>query len=137
MCYSRKITLLLLVVVTAAFDLASKFYVQRYYKSSVILNSGVGLGIGLFGLELLVEAAAVTAIIYAFISNKVPRQFSLPLSLVLGGGAANLVDRLSDGYIVDFIRIRGLFTFNLADVFITAGILFLLYRSCFSEKKST
>ncbi len=58
------------------------------------------------------------------------RWSSLAFSLVISGGIGNLIDRISQGYVVDYIHmgIGGLRTgvFNLADVAISGGLIFLL-----------
>ncbi|HKE95935.1 MAG TPA: signal peptidase II [Povalibacter sp.] len=83
-----------------------------------ILSIGVG-GI-LFGL-------------LAYLLRKKPldARTVLPLSLVIGGGISNLIDRvLYDGYVVDFINVgigplrTGIF--NIADVAISTGVVWLL-----------
>lgn len=52
----------------------------------------------------------------------------LPLILVLSGAISNIIDRLIYGCIIDFIDLKVWPVFNLADVFITLGvILFLFY----------
>lgn len=42
---------------------------------------------------------------------------------ILGGGAANIVDRLSDGVVTDFIVLWPFPLFNVADALITLGVL--------------
>jgi signal peptidase II len=59
------------------------------------------------------------------------RQFLLAFSLVLGGAFGNLVDRITRGYVVDFIDI-GIGdtrwpTFNVADIGVTIGVGFLAF----------
>jgi len=49
----------------------------------------------------------------------------IAMTLVLAGGASNLIDRLTKGYVVDYISIQWKalkkVVFNLADLFIVAG----------------
>lgn len=54
------------------------------------------------------------------------------LGLIVGGSAANIVDRVFRGSVVDFIDIGPWPVFNLADVFIVVGI-FLLVLVLFGE----
>ena len=51
----------------------------------------------------------------------------LPTGLLLGGALGNVIDRVRDGAVTDFIKLPGWPAFNLADVAITAGVLALLY----------
>lgn len=63
---------------------------------------------------------------------------SLGLSLVLGGALGNLWDRLSLGYVVDFIQLHYHQyywpAFNLADSAITVGAIILITDSLFAGK---
>ena len=54
------------------------------------------------------------------------RSLHLAMGLVLGGAIGNLVDRLIQGYVTDFISIGNLPVMNVADISILAGILLLL-----------
>ncbi|MBZ0156156.1 MAG: signal peptidase II [Alphaproteobacteria bacterium] len=62
-------------------------------------------------------------------------------SLVLGGAAGNLADRIRYGYVVDFLDLHiGSHhwpTFNVADSALTLGILLLLYKTFRDYKKGT
>lgn len=59
----------------------------------------------------------------------------IALTLILAGGAGNLVDRLRDGYVVDFLNLRVGFVrtgiFNVADVAITAGAIWIFVSGFF------
>jgi signal peptidase II len=63
------------------------------------------------------------------------RENRLGLSLILGGAAGNMTDRLIHGYVVDFLDFYAGGShwpaFNVADAALTAGILLLLLRSFF------
>lgn len=47
---------------------------------------------------------------------------------IIAGGVSNLIDRFRFGYVVDFINFGFLPVFNLADIFITIGVLGVLYE---------
>ncbi|MEX1102785.1 MAG: signal peptidase II, partial [Dehalococcoidia bacterium] len=49
------------------------------------------------------------------------------LALMLGGAVGNLIDRLAEGKVVDFIKVPNFPAFNVADSAITIGVLCLLW----------
>ncbi len=61
------------------------------------------------------------------------RWLAVALSLVLGGAIGNLLDRLNNGYVIDFLLLHyGGWTFpafNIADVAITVGAIMLIIDS--------
>ena len=58
-------------------------------------------------------------------------------SLILAGGLGNLLDRITRGYVVDFIDISfNPYIFNLADTYVTIGILIYIFKSLFLNKKN-
>jgi len=46
---------------------------------------------------------------------------------VILGAAGNLFDRLKYGYVVDYLDLKYFTAFNLADVMIVAGVIYLIY----------
>ena len=58
---------------------------------------------------------------------------SLALGLMLVGGASNVYDRLSVGGVIDVIHVAQVMSFNLADVYLTVGVLLLLVKWRYSK----
>ena len=52
------------------------------------------------------------------------------LALILGGAAGNLIDRITEGYVVDFVDLYWsgwhFWAFNVADASITVGVAFMI-----------
>lgn len=48
------------------------------------------------------------------------------LSFVLGGALGNLFDRLTKGYVVDYVAVGSFPVFNLADALLTIGIFLIV-----------
>lgn len=57
-------------------------------------------------------------------------------TMIIGGGLGNLTDRIRLGYVVDFLDIRIIPVFNVADMFITAGCLLLVLYLLFFDGKN-
>jgi signal peptidase II len=100
------------------------------------LVHNTGTAFGLFqdkNLFFIILSAVVIAGIAALLfkeEKKNDSPFSLiPLVLLLGGAAGNLIDRIRLGYVIDFIDFRVWPVFNLADSCITVGIIWLLLTS--------
>ena len=76
-------------------------------------------------LGLIAAAALVGLALYAAMLPPDQRLSRLGLSFIIGGAAGNLIDRLTLGYVVDFVDFywRGwhFWAFNVADAAITAG----------------
>ncbi len=96
---------------------------------------------------LSVIAAVVSVVIIVWLARLKPRQYwlALALALVLGGALGNLWDRLTLGYVVDFIQVYYQEwywpAFNIADSSIFVGAVILILDSLFghhdeTEKKS-
>jgi signal peptidase II len=92
-------------------------------------NRGVAFGLFVNGgvLLVIVGVAAVSALLIFFATHSRRPLVWLPTGLLLGGAAGNLIDRLNQGYVTDFIHLPLWPSFNLADFCITAGVLSLLY----------
>jgi signal peptidase II len=88
---------------------------------------------------ILVSFVAIGIILYLF--HKLEESevmMPLALSLVLGGAIGNLVDRVRQGEVIDFILIHYKAfhwpAFNVADIAITAGVGLLVVRIFLSER---
>jgi len=82
-------------------------------------------------------AAIVTLVLIIWLLRLTAREklTQAALSLVIGGAVGNLIDRMVNGYVVDFIdvyyRDSHWPAFNLADSAITLGVILLLLDGVF------
>ncbi len=53
------------------------------------------------------------------------------LTVILAGAVSNIIDRVTLGYVIDFINIPFFTTFNLADIYITLGVSYLITKELF------
>ncbi len=86
--------------------------------------------------------AGVVSVIFVLWIMRMPKQLiilPLAISLILGGAIGNLIDRISLGYVVDFIHFyynnSHFPAFNLADSAITLGTILMLIDTFFLETK--
>jgi len=94
---------------------------------SPVANSGIAFGITFTSplLTILVGAALLLVCVLAWKSRR-ERIPALSFGLILGGGLANIVDRIGDGLVTDFFQIGSFPVFNVADSCITIGVGILL-----------
>lgn len=88
-----------------------------------VVNSGAGLGIG-DGIFVFIAAAAMLLWMMMFKRNS----WQWGEKLIVAGGAANLIDRLEHQGVTDWINVGRLW-FNLADVYIILGALWLAKKT--------
>jgi signal peptidase II len=93
-------------------------------------NHGVAFGF-LPGSHVAVTIAiglALVALLVYFALHATRPLMWLPTGMLIGGALGNLLDRLSDGSVTDFIKLPlGWPPFNLADTSITLGIIVLFF----------
>jgi signal peptidase II len=94
-----------------------------------VRNTGVAFSMLSDGgaLPVIVGLVAVAALLAFFLTHLRRPLVWLPTGLLLGGAAGNLIDRLRDGAVTDFIKLPHWPAFNVADIAITFGVLALLY----------
>jgi signal peptidase II len=152
---------LLLITITAAvivIDQISKAYVAAHldlhesgmpldflepiFRFTHIHNTGAAFGIfpeG--GIIFLVIAVIVSAVILYYYHQIHDRAYltRLALGLQLGGALGNVVDRLRQGYVIDFFHLEHWPVFNIADSCIVIGVALLtleMYREDRKQKQS-
>jgi len=91
-------------------------------------NRGVAFGFlgGGGALVLVVTLAALTLLLVYFARHAERPLLWLPTGLVLGGALGNLIDRIHQGYVTDFIHFPHWPAFNVADMCITGGVVVLV-----------
>ena len=119
------------------------FYIFPFLNFFLIWNTGIGFGLA--SLETNIFYHTLTAIIT--IVNIVLIVFLLKakgihlylFALIIGGSLGNLLDRIYYYAVPDFIDIHlgnfHWFIFNVADIFITVGIIGLMFAELFKKEK--
>ena len=119
------------------------FYINQFLNIYLVWNTGIGFG--LFSSENVLFYNLFTAIIviinfvilyFAIIETKIKSFF---LMIILGGSLGNLFDRVYYRAVPDFIDLNYAgyhwFIFNVADIFITLGIMCLILAEFLFYKK--
>jgi signal peptidase II len=75
----------------------------------------------------IIVGAALLALVAYFVTHLDKPLVWLPTGMLLGGALGNVIDRIRDGAVTDFIKLPGWPAFNVADIAITFGVLVLLY----------
>lgn len=100
-----------------------------------ICNKGVAFGFGLSSFPVLVISVLALFSIFVFYAKTNYKKRRIALLLIAGGGASNLVDRVMRGCVLDFIDLKWFPAFNIADFFITAGVILMFYTFLKASEK--
>jgi len=101
-------------------------------------NTGVAFG-QLQGGGVIVGiliAVAVVALLAYVARNARRRWVWLPAGMLLGGALGNIVDRVREGAVIDFVKLPHWPAFNVADTAITLGVIALLLVMEFGDGAS-
>jgi signal peptidase II len=93
-----------------------------------VRNKGVAFG-AFSGkpVVMVIVLLALAGLVVWFALHTERRYVWIPTGLLLGGAIGNIVDRLRDGAVTDFIKLPLWPAFNIADMAITFGVLALLW----------
>ena len=152
----KNIFYILIIIFIFLLDRFSKIYILNYVEENgnidiyvnsflnfiLVWNTGIGFGLlsseGTFFYNLITILILFInlIIIYFIISTKDYRIYFF--LIILGGSLGNLFDRVYYFAVPDFIDIHyknfHWFTFNIADIFITVGIVLLISKDLIFKK---
>ena len=155
--FIKKENILIIILITLIFSLdrVSKIKVINTFSEKVYLindfinfdliwNTGIGFGLLSFESSLIYNSitffigAVILFLIYLAITSINTEK--LIFSTIIGGAIGNFYDRLTYNAVPDFIDIHyndfHWFTFNVADIFITLGIIAFLMRNYFVKNEN-
>ena len=91
-------------------------------------NSGVAFGQLQDGgaIVSIVIAAAVVGMLVYFARHAARPWIWLPTGMLLGGAVGNIIDRIREGAVIDFLKLPYWPPFNVADSAITIGVVILV-----------
>ena len=119
------------------------FYIYSFLNFYLVWNTGVGFGLA--SMEANIYYHILTAIIVIinialiYFLIKYKGVYSYLLALIIGGSLGNLFDRIYYYAVPDFIDLHfgnyHWFIFNVADIFISLGIIGLIFFELRKKKK--
>ena len=148
------VTVLGLIALTAAVDLGTKLLASVHLDDAVeplvpflslALAFNRGISFSMFSADtetgvaiLLLVQALATAFVTWFALRAQSSGERIGYGLIAGGALGNLIDRAADGAVTDFLDLHPmawrLFTFNVADVFISAGVVLLVIDAILTSR---
>lgn len=132
---------LLVAIVTLALDQLTKALVRGSLEPGErvdlvagadlvrVANRGIAFGLldDAASLVLVLAAAAFGALLLVFLAASDRRGLWLPIGLLAGGAIGNLIDRVHQGAVTDFVDLGPWPAFNVADMAITLGVVILVW----------
>jgi signal peptidase II len=94
-----------------------------------VRNTGVAFGFLSGGGSLVLAFTLLAlAVLISYLALRPDRPWLwLPTGMLVGGAVGNLIDRVSIGSVIDFIKLPDWPAFNVADMSITFGVFALLW----------
>ena len=119
------------------------FYIYSFLNFYLVWNTGIGFGLAsmesniYYHLLTLIIAIVNIGLIFFLIKSK--GIYAYLIAVIIGGSLGNLFDRIYYYAVPDFIDLHlGIYhwyIFNVADIFITVGIIALLFVELFKRKE--
>lgn len=110
--------------------------IAPFFDLVLVWNRGISYG--LFAADsqaqvwfLVAMKSIITLVLIVWLVRNTDRLTAIALGLLIGGAIGNTVDRALHGAVVDFVSLHAAgyhwYVFNLADVWVVAGVALLLY----------
>ena len=124
--------------------LGSEIFSSKFLNISLIWNEGIAFGLLSFGEKTLYNFLTILifiiilVIVFMIIKSEGLKKYSL--LMILGGALGNIFDRIYYKAVPDFIDIHignfHWFIFNIADIFITLGVVLMIFLELFVSNKN-
>ena len=124
--------------------LGSEIFSSKYLNISLIWNEGIAFGLLSFDQENLYNLLTIFIILIIFFIFLMTLKSSglkkLSLMMILGGALGNVIDRILYKAVPDFIDFHvgnfHWFIFNVSDIFITLGVIWMVILELIDNSKS-
>ena len=133
------------VLISSNLALGESLNLLPFLNFTLIHNTGIAFSLfdeggNISRWLLVIVVSAILAYLLFLMYKKTPKNWPELMSLILisSGGLGNLVDRVFLGYVVDFVHVfyqdYSFYVFNMADSYITVGIILYLSYFFFIER---
>ncbi len=139
----KRLYFILLSTIIVLSDQSTKHIISLNYKSFIntdfivftieyVKNYGAAFNIfsGSRVFLSIISIIVTIFLIYIILNKKIISNIELfSLSFILGGTIGNGIDRVNNGYVIDFINLNFIDfpVFNIADISINIGLLLIIY----------
>lgn len=120
-----------MMAVSALYPYGAQAFIPGFLRFRYIENTGAAFSFltGMQPFLIVVTSIALLAVAFAlFVRRPKYKLEVVSLTMILAGGAGNLIDRISRGYVVDFLEFEFIRfpVFNIADCFVCVGFALLV-----------
>lgn len=145
---------IVLILILVGADQLSKYLIDSYmlegetlpiindfFHLTYIKNRGIAFGMFQGKLDIISIATIIAIVAIAYYLYKERNKLSMIEKMgfiyILAGAIGNMIDRAFRGFVVDMVDFRGVwsYVFNLADVWINIGVVFVLLDQLILRKK--
>lgn len=115
--------------------------INEFFHITYVKNRGIAFGMFQGKLDIISIATIIAIVAIAYYLYKEKNKLSLVEKMgfiyILAGAIGNMIDRAFRGFVVDMVDFRGIwsYVFNLADVWINIGVIFVLLDQLILRKK--
>lgn len=107
--------------------------ISNFFSFRFTANYKIAFSLPLEGAWLSYVIFVILLILIFQLAKKVVRKNldceAIALGAIILGASSNLIDRLIYGYVIDYFEITYFTVFNLADVLISAGAIYLIVKA--------
>ena len=147
-------TYIVLILILVGADQLSKYLIDSnmlegetlpiindFFHITYVKNRGIAFGMFQGKLDIISIATVIAIVAIAYYLYKEKNKLSLVEKMgfiyILAGAIGNMWDRAFRGFVVDMMDFRGIwsYVFNLADVWINIGVIFILLDQLILRKK--
>ena len=154
--FKKKITIFYIAALIFTLDRLSKYFILKLSNSveefnipvtsflnfNLVLNNGIAFGLFSFNEQfyynIITLVIIIITLVILFFAIKSDGVEKIGFSMIFGGSLGNIFDRLYYSAVVDFIdfHINNIhwFIFNIADIFISLGVIVLILLEFFKKK---